>query len=39
MALTDTKTRNAKPSKKRIRLFDERGLYLEVSPAGGKWGD
>jgi integrase len=20
-----------------VRLFDERGLYLEVSPAGGKW--
>jgi integrase len=35
--LTDTKTRNAKPSAKRVRLFDERGLYLEVSPAGGKW--
>ena len=25
------------PSTKRVRLFDERGLYLEVSPAGGKW--
>jgi integrase len=37
LPLTDTKTRNAKPSTKRVRLFDERGLYLEVSPAGGKW--
>jgi integrase len=37
MALTDTAIRNAKPSKKRVRLFDERALYLEVSPAGGKW--
>jgi hypothetical protein len=26
-----------KPRKKPQRLFDERGLYLEVSPAGGKW--
>ena len=37
MTLTDTKIRNAKPGKKPTRLFDERGLYLEVSPAGGKW--
>jgi integrase len=37
VALTDKEIKNAKPSKKRIRLFDERALYLEVSPAGGKW--
>lgn len=37
MPLTDTAIRNAKPAKKALRLFDERGLYLEVSPAGGKW--
>src|SRR5277367_6076677 len=37
MSLTDTAIRNAKPGKKAVRLFDERGLYLEVSPAGGKW--
>jgi integrase len=37
MSLTDTAVRNAKPGKKAVRLFDERGLYLEVSPAGGKW--
>ncbi len=36
MALTDTAIRNAKPSQKPIRLFDGGGLYLEVSPAGGK---
>ena len=36
--LTDIAIRNAKPSpKKRTRLFDERALYLEVSPNGGKW--
>ncbi len=37
MPLTDTAIRSAKPSDKTIRLFDERGLYLEVSPSGGKW--
>jgi integrase len=37
MTLTDTRIRNAKPGEKPMRLFDERGLYLEVSPAGGKW--
>src|SRR5277367_2383072 len=35
--LTDTAIRNARPSLKPTKLFDERGLYLEVSPAGGKW--
>ena len=37
MALTDTAVRNAKPSTKPARLFDGGGLYLEVSPTGGKW--
>lgn len=37
MALTDTSVRNAKPSAKTIKLTDERGLYLELSPRGGKW--
>jgi Arm DNA-binding domain len=37
MPLTDTAIRNAKPGEKPVRLFDERGLYLEVSPTGGKW--
>ena len=37
MSLTNTAIRNAKPGNKPIRLFDERGLYLEVSPTGGKW--
>src|SRR5450432_3387565 len=37
MPLTNTAIRNAKPGNKPIRLFDERGLYLEVSPTGGKW--
>jgi integrase len=37
LPLTDKEIRNAKPGDKPKRLFDERGLYLEVSPAGGKW--
>lgn len=38
MPLTDTAIRNAKPGEKTIKLFDERGLYLEVSPAGESGG-
>jgi integrase len=37
MPLTDTAIRTAKPSVKPQRLFDGGGMYLEVSPAGGKW--
>ena len=37
MPLNDTKVRNTKPTDRPLRLFDERGLYLEISPAGGKW--
>ena len=37
MPLTDSAIRTAKPSDKAIRLFDGGGLYLEVSPSGGKW--
>ncbi|SAK51101.1 integrase [Caballeronia glebae] len=37
MALTDVGVRNAKPKDKLYRLFDERGMYLEISAAGGKW--
>jgi integrase len=37
MPLSDTSIRSAKPSEKPIRLYDSNGLYLEVSPAGGKW--
>ncbi|MHB8562671.1 MAG: tyrosine-type recombinase/integrase [Acidiferrobacteraceae bacterium] len=35
--LTDTEIRAAKPRQKVAKLFDERGLYLEVTPTGGKW--
>jgi integrase len=37
MPLTDTAIRNAKPGAKPTKLFDERGLFLLVTPAGGKW--
>lgn len=37
MALTDTAIRNAKPGAKPIKLFDEGGLFLLISPTGGKW--
>lgn len=35
--LTDSAIRKAKPTEKPQRLFDGGGLYLEVSPSGGKW--
>ncbi|HMM38187.1 MAG TPA: integrase arm-type DNA-binding domain-containing protein [Desulfovibrio sp.] len=34
--LTNTAIRNAKPGPKPQRLFDGGGMYLEISPAGGK---
>lgn len=37
MPLTDTAIRNAKPMTKTQRLHDGGGMYLELSPAGGKW--
>jgi len=37
MPLTDTQIRKAKSREKPYKLTDERGLYLEVSPSGGKW--
>ena len=37
MPLTDVVIRGAKPTTKAIKLYDSGGLYLEVSPSGGKW--
>lgn len=37
MPLTDTAIRNAKPGAKPAKLFDERGLFMIVTPTGGKW--
>lgn len=37
MALTALQVKNAKLREKRYKLFDQGGLYLEVSPTGRKW--
>ena len=37
ISLTATAVKNVKASGKTQRLFDGGGLYLEVSPTGGKW--
>lgn len=37
MPPTDTAARKIKPAGESQRIFDAGGLYLEVSPAGGKW--
>lgn len=37
MPLTDLTIRTSKPSDKTQKLFDAGGLYLEISPSGGKW--
>lgn len=37
MKLTDVAIKRAKPVEKPLRLFDGNGLYLEISPSGGKW--
>jgi integrase len=34
--LTDTKIRNTKPEGKPVKLTDGGGLYLEITPSGGK---
>ena len=41
MALTDTQIKKAKPSEKAYRMSDSGGMYLWVTPSGGKlwrWG-
>lgn len=37
MPLTDVAVRTAKPKDKSYKLSDGGGMYLEVSPKGGKW--
>jgi integrase len=36
MPLTDVKARNAKPGEKQVKLSDSGGMYLLVTPNGGK---
>jgi integrase len=37
MALSDVKIRNSKASEKQVKLFDGDGLFLLVTPQGGKY--
>jgi hypothetical protein len=37
--LSDTQLRQAKGTGKRQRLYDARGLYLEITPPGERSGD
>lgn len=37
MPLSDTAIRSAKPGAKAVKLFDGGGLYLEVTPSGGRY--
>ncbi len=37
MPLTDSAIRNAKPKDKQYKLTDGSGLYLLITPKGGKW--
>lgn len=37
MPLSDTAIRAAKPKEKTYLMTDGEGMYLEITPAGGKW--
>ena len=37
MALSATQIKNAKAKPKLYKLYDEKGLYLEITPKGNKW--
>lgn len=37
MALTNTAIQNAKPAEKPYKIYDTDGLFMQVTPAGGKW--
>jgi len=37
MALSDTSIRNAKPSEKAYKLYDSGGLFIQITPQGGRW--
>nr|WP_050762043.1 Arm DNA-binding domain-containing protein [Desulfomicrobium baculatum] len=36
MPLNIAQIKAAKPAEKPVRMFDEKGLYLEISPTGSK---
>jgi len=35
--LSDTKIRQAKPRDKQYKIYDAKGLFIIVTPKGGKW--
>lgn len=37
MALSDTSIRNSKPAEKPYKLYDSDGLFIQVTPSGGRW--
>ena len=37
MSLSVTAIKNAKPTDKAFKLYDEAGLFIQVTPSGGKW--
>lgn len=37
MPLTDAALRNARPREKPVKLFDDGGLYVILTPAGARW--
>lgn len=37
MSLSDTAIRKAKPADKPVKMTDEKGLFLLITPTGGKW--
>jgi integrase len=37
MPLNDTAIRNAKPGEKPVKMFDVDGLFIIITPTGGKW--
>ena len=37
MPITDIAIRKVKPQSKAVRMFDGGGMYLEITPTGGKW--
>lgn len=37
MSLSDSAIRNAKPTNKAFKMFDQQGLFIQITPSGGKW--
>ena len=37
MSLSDSAIRNAKPTNKVFKMYDQQGLFIQITPSGGKW--